>query len=58
MVTLKLETETGGANSTLDQKNSGGSKIDLSLSPEDFYRLCLEMDKAKQQLELISQKVK
>ena len=57
MVTLKLETETGGGNSTLN-KNSGGSKIDLSLSPEDFYRLCLEMDKAKQQLELISQKVK
>ena len=33
-------------------------KVNLNLSPEEFYNLCLEMEKAKLQLEMILQKVK
>ena len=59
MVTLKIETEANGdeKNFALNKNSGDGSKINLNLSPEDFYGLCLEMDKARQQMELISQKV-
>ena len=28
-------------------------KLDLDLSPDDFYKLCLELEKAKYQLEVL-----
>ena len=37
---------------------SPNSKVDLNLSPEEFYRLFLEMEKAKLQMEMILQKLK
>ena len=36
---------------SLDLSQTG--KLNLDLSPQDFYKLCLEMEKAKLQLEML-----
>lgn len=35
-----------------------GKKLNLDLTPDDFYKLCLEMEKAKFQLEVLLKNTK